>query len=1235
MAIPTSIPWDRASFDEATLGSLLTLGPGDIAITPAVSPYFSYTDDFRTLVARSSDGVAAQFALDVGVPGRFTLEFVARFPSLPQAAADLEGHRVGLTVADDAGRGVSLYFATTGLAVSRVDDFGSVAVLPDTAADVREVAEGFKTFRVAVDSALGRAYVYIGDGDTRSPTFRYIVPVEATPETVPDTFAFFVKGSAAQPVQLELRRLQLAGDLLIPNFPPVADAGPDRVAAVGQSIRLDGRGSFDLEGAPLSYDWSVIDAPLGSSFAAEVSSGNTVDDGNADGFTPLLSFAPNTLPGWVGPDDVLVIGGSRHVILTVDNSLGVLTVRTNTIPDTLTDTPFRLLRQSLLVGAQTETPYAVPDVQGVYRFELVVSDGETRSEASEVLANIVGARTPFGIEPDVSPIWKALGDEWQFIEGRQIFEEGWRAAAQLLGAKLLEAWQYHYNFSIRDAQGLLQRKWVPFRSLVAETDPDSVEISARYGILQANHPFELGAPAVTGLTLVFEYADGDGLDTTASVEVVLTGDALDQIIADCNAALLGTGISAFKHAVRQESLVRRYDGADGATADDGDGDRVTALFSFTPNSLPSWVAPGDTLLVRGHRHTILTVDNPGGELTLEDESLPDDLGTNVEFRIWRNSRLAFKAPGKAFRLRASSSAAAPLGVAVNRYNLLEGTNGAIVTDRTYFAGDGVNLAELGVQRGDMLVLNNGQSFLIDRVFSGGSDAQENQRILLFEELPFDASATWTVPSVVVSTAIDYEREAVYPGDVVKLEVFDLDARASDDRTAIVIAQREKTLAVQMDQLYGALRDPERFELRLLGVKRRKAIPLEASITSIPQLQDLIPVSAGPTRWQENVHYVLEPFYRESDGSPMPMLQFRDSTFIDPDLEPPDLFWAELVFYSNAPNVENLFGRLVGFLQEDAAAYGRDFNYTAGVAGLMYSQQRGPRVRAIEVGATILFGQPFAEVNGIITEIRPDFSPTKGRMIVQDDDGERPSRSEIYRTYFYKKNPLDMNTTSGLSDNPKTGLPWAEGEEIAQFSPIGAGVDVVDLYTDPKWYYPFVRAGLMTELEKFHTFVVRFNPDLITLANLSLLYQFVMRARPSYTHPIILGRREVLDDLDVTDSLDQRVTMHIQTSLCGSGPAFVYDDIRGDGTYWMLYNGAQRYDHLVDCPLDTIFFTLTDDWVGGALTYDSIFHYGVDVIDTDGAFTGIPGNTFPVTYDMTLPAGTYQVVLAIKPGGTLP
>lgn len=1130
MALPVTATWDLFDFNESNISTLVGLGPSDISASPTLSPYITYDPDTNLLVVQGSDGVDATADFNTAVPSRHTFEVIMRFVDVPPHSGYLDRRRVGFSVVDDSSYGMSLFFAENGIAAGE-QGVESATPLPDTADDVTTPSTAFTRIRVATDGGLGRSYVFIGD-EGGPLDLRYILP--AFGDTAADLARIFVTGTATEPVRVEYKALRLASDLLVPNTPPVSDAGEDQVVTSGLSVRLDGRASRDPEGNPLSYSWTSTDVPYGSQYAGE-GTGSTTDDGDSDGFTDTLTFSE--IPSWLQSGDVLVLDNSVHVIDIVGGS--TLTLETDTLPDNLSGVPFRVIDQSVLSDPLSDIPYITTDVPGIYRFELVVSDGEVESEAAKTVVNAVQARAPFGLEPDPSILWNALGDEWDLVENRDLFTELWRAASQVLGGKLLEAWQHHYNYSIRDAQGTFQRKWVPFRTLVPETEPSTVEVLPRYGILRASHDFSTGNPAVTGLTLSVHRVVPAAELTEETVDVVLGSDTDSGIVQDINAAL--TGIEA-------ESVTHN-----------------------------------------GSTYVVLR-------------------STTTTFRV-------------------SGNAAASLGFP-SAYNYLSGSQGSAVTDRVYRVNPGVDLSAHGVRRGDLLSINNGQSYRIERVINDASDPTSNQRVLLSVPLPFDASDDWEIPSVIRSST-DYEKKGSYPGDLVRYEVYDTDQDTYHDGNAVVVTQRSNTLGVRLEDLFSAVLD-SKYELRFLGLKRRKAVPVDAETISVPRLQDVIPQSENPEIWHENQDYYLEPFYREDDETGIPMLQFRDSVFIDSDTEPPDIFWAELVLFSNEPNIENLFGTLVNFRREDS-----DLSYPAAVSGLLYARQRGPVEDSLRIGTQILLGQPISEVRGTIVELRTDYSPTQGRILIQDDDGYEPSRTDVVRSYLYRKDPNDTSATSGLEINPDTGSPYGVGDSVEQFAPLASGVALTDYINTPEWFLPYVRAGVMDEIEKFHVFLAEFNLDLVSLANVSLLYQFLFRVRPTWKKPLIVGLREHFDDLDIVDSLSMTANLNLYDSLCGSGFAYRYDDFRGSGETWVDYGDpGVHYDQGIDCPLDTVEICITSEWPGGTITYDSFIFVDHEITDVDGAHTGTPGSTFVPTYGMSLAAGTYERCIQAKSGGVV-
>lgn len=205
------------------------------------------------------------------------------------------------------------------------------------------------------------------------------------------------------------------------NAPPVADAGTSQIIETGLTVNLSGAASTDPEGQPLTYMWTLVGRPAGStatvsdntdvapSFVADleglytlqlsVSDGYNVadagvaivsvvegllDDGEpctdsaqcSSGSCVADVCAPNTRPvaSAVGPSSVL-LGASFPLDGTASSDPDSEPI---TYAWSLISAPQG--SSASLTDETTDTASIVPDVAGTYSFLLIVSDGKLNSE---------------------------------------------------------------------------------------------------------------------------------------------------------------------------------------------------------------------------------------------------------------------------------------------------------------------------------------------------------------------------------------------------------------------------------------------------------------------------------------------------------------------------------------------------------------------------------------------------------------------------------------------------------------------------------------------------------------------------------------------------------------------------------------------------------------------------------------------------------------------------------------
>lgn len=182
--------------------------------------------------------------------------------------------------------------------------------------------------------------------------------------------------------------------------PPVADAGSNRNVVTGLLVTLDGSGSSDPDGDTLSYLWTLVSAPAGStsslSAAESVNPSFTpdedgiyvinlvVDDGKVESAVDTVRI---TAASTANNPPIADAGVDKNV---ATGSLVILDGSGSSDPDGDTFSYQWAFQSkpatsaSTLLSATTASPSFTPDVDGIYKVRLVINDGMVDSSVDKV-----------------------------------------------------------------------------------------------------------------------------------------------------------------------------------------------------------------------------------------------------------------------------------------------------------------------------------------------------------------------------------------------------------------------------------------------------------------------------------------------------------------------------------------------------------------------------------------------------------------------------------------------------------------------------------------------------------------------------------------------------------------------------------------------------------------------------------------------------------------------------------
>jgi hypothetical protein len=1130
----------------------------------------------------STKSAVLQLAPTEGIPNKWTFEFTVKFFDLPTSFGDLANQHLYFGIANSAGPVAGVFFSYAGVAYAGDirhtgpnNDLvlnGPVQQLPGTA-DVL-LLDTLLTVRMSVDGDVGVVYLYVTPLESVPFTGHRLVAVlpalgvAGLAYTVFDRMTVSVKGTTARPTRVAINSLCMAATSVVPNLPPIADAGPDQAIRLCSVLRLDGSASFDPEGVTLAYLWRLVDGPTASVFVASGFDGRTYPLAIPTGFTNKLYSVELGLQHAVDPfavGDVLTLGGKSYDILSYGSDVNgfYAQLAAQFLDDSLASASFRVVRQRGLSNKDQVRATFLPDVTGFYRFDLQVNDGMLISTPAVVVANAVESILPRGITPDLGFMFAYLSDFWTMVEGRERIEVLWSSLAQVAASELWTLWQLEYSKSLRDIQRTFVRRWLHYDLLLGEPLPELTKARVLYsGVLSAVIP----SGGLTGYT----------------GNVTLASSAFE---ADETFSLLYSGTVTVAQAVlelrnRLQEIDPRFAVVQSNLRDGSYRLRVTAPFPFQVKSSTS------TLLVSG----------------------------------------------------ATSG-------------LAEGSGGARIGPRVYRTG--VNLSSLGIQENDMLIVG-GETYLIAAVSDEVTDNVPFQRVTLKTDLPLTAPPNWVISGYATSEMLNFYDGLVSPGDELYFEVADSLGVVAQTRaehrivkTTVLGVVAGMPSAVAFNPL-PLNHDFSRSDVTvyLAKVVRRTYIPVDERIVDVPTLVEHIQLQDDRT----TLHFNLDFFREEFRGRPC--LRFVSGATGGPSIweagSPPDRLWAEYTYLDNNELIEAHFGIPADFTLDDLSQLAGTVDYLSAVQGLWYAFFGGPTLKNLRVGSQILLGLPFAAEAGYIEEIRTDFSPKQGRILIRDRDHE-----EIVRSYTFVKGPA-------LEVNPATGAAYAVGDLVQQFAPLVQGVDIVDWVKDPKWMQGFVSQGVLYEIEKFHRFLVRVDSQVFNLPALLFARRFLLKVKPTWTFPLFVVRVKPSEaEVEVVSEMHQTVSVHLEDAICSAYSSHIFDDIRtAGGGHWNQFDNQQgtslptfpipdspvdwAYDRYVICPSDTLQLVACTQHPGGPPTFDSVFIYDTGVtqriqtLNSSGPFTiptGATGLTLTAAGSMTVArAGTFVRARVLITGG---
>ncbi len=320
--------------------------------------------------------------------------FVSRPAGSAAALSNPESKKPGFT-ADEGGEYVVSLTVSDGSLTSDPDYVTITATVnhPPVA-----VAGSYPAYAIGDLVQLDGTGSYDSDGQTLNFSWSFVSRPSgssaqlSSPASPTPSFAADVRGSYVVKLIVNDGMLDSNPDqaTITVNSAPQADAGADQTVDTGSLVTLDGSGSWDADGDPLTYSWSFESRPGGSGVQLSNASSRNPS------FTPdkagpyVIRLTVNDGKASSAPDDVTVtaVDANRAPVADAGSNRTTEVGKKVTLDgtgswdpdgDPLTYAWSWSARPSgssaQLYNSTSAKPYFTPDVEGSYVVKLIVNDG--------------------------------------------------------------------------------------------------------------------------------------------------------------------------------------------------------------------------------------------------------------------------------------------------------------------------------------------------------------------------------------------------------------------------------------------------------------------------------------------------------------------------------------------------------------------------------------------------------------------------------------------------------------------------------------------------------------------------------------------------------------------------------------------------------------------------------------------------------------------------------------------